>query len=377
LIAPLLGAVVDLCRKPEDMRMGQHLTATARGMTQQLTQALLTLTCLPYESFYNLDAIVRTAGRVWFNRTGLLEWNPSGAADRSRTDLIGSYRSMWIGPAMALIITIILMQTRAEALLIAAPVLSLWALSPLFTWWISRPLARREARLTADQTMFLRKMARKTWAFFETYVSPEDHWLPPDNYQEHPTPKVAHRTSPTNIGLALLANLSAYDFGYLSAGQLIERTAHTFDSMATLERFRGHFYNWYDTQTLKPLLPMYISSVDSGNLAGHVMTLHSGLLSLPEHKILAERTFEGLRDTLALLSEALGTPTISQVDALQKNLVAACGNRPTTLTQTHHTLTCSPSRWMKSPPISIPPPTRRRTDGPMRSRDSAVTRSPS
>ena len=338
LIAPLLGAVVDLCRKPEDMRMSQHLTATARGMTQQLTQALLTLTCLPYESFYSLDAIVRTAGRVWFNRTGLLEWNPSGATDRSRTDLIGSYRSMWIGPAMALIITIILMQTRAEALLIAAPVLSLWALSPLFTWWISRPLARREARLTADQTMFLRKMARKTWAFFETYVSPEDHWLPPDNYQEHPTPKVAHRTSPTNIGLALLANLSAYDFGYLSAGRLIERTAHTFDSMATLERFRGHFYNWYDTQTLKPLLPMYISSVDSGNLAGHVMTLHSGLLSLPEDKILAERTFEGLRDTLALLSEALETPT-SQVDALQKNLAAACDNRPTTLRQIHHTLT--------------------------------------
>ncbi|MCS6296999.1 MAG: cyclic beta 1-2 glucan synthetase [Nitrospira sp.] len=338
LIAPLLGAVVDLCRKPEDMRMSQHLTATARAMTQQLTQALLTLMCLPYESFYSLDAIVRTAGRVWFNRTGLLEWNPSGATDRSRTDLIGSYRSMWIGPAMALIITIILMQTRSEALLIAAPVLSLWALSPLFTWWISKPLARREARLTADQTMFLRKMARKTWAFFETYISPEDHWLPPDNYQEHPAPKVAHRTSPTNMGLALLANLSAYDFGYLSAGQLIERTAHTFDSMATLERFRGHFYNWYDTQTLKPLLPMYISSVDSGNLAGHVMTLHSGLLSLPEHKILAERTLEGLRDTLALLSEALETPT-SQVNALQKNLIAASDNRPTTLTQIHHTLT--------------------------------------
>ena len=100
---------------------------------------------------------------------------------------------------MVLAITIVLLQTRQEALLVAAPVLGLWALSPLFTWWIGKPLARREARLTDDQTMFLRKMARKTWAFFETYVSPEDHWLPPDNFQEHPAPKVAHRTSPTNM----------------------------------------------------------------------------------------------------------------------------------------------------------------------------------
>ncbi len=339
LIPPVLAAVVNLCRKPEDMRMSQHVTATVRAMGQQLTHVLLTLMCLPYESFYSLGAIVRTAARMWFTRTGLLEWNASGAADTSRTDLIGSYRSMWIGPAMALILTIILMQTRAEALLIAAPVLSLWALSPLFTWWISTPLAPREARLTADQTMFLRKMARKTWAFFETYVIQDDHWLPPDNFQEHPAPKVAHRTSPTNMGLALLANLSAYDFGYLSAGQLIERTAHTFDSMATLERFRGHFYNWYDTQTLKPLLPMYISSVDSGNLAGHVMTLHAGLLSLPEQKILTERIWEGLRDTLALLSDTLEPSTRSQVDALQNQIVALCHERPTALTQSHHALT--------------------------------------
>ena len=224
-------------------------------------------------------------------------------------------------------------------MIVAAPILGLWALSPWFTWWISRPLDRREAKLTADQTIFLRKMARKTWAFFETYVGPDDHWLPPDNYQEHPAPKVAHRTSPTNIGLALLANLSAYDFGYLSAGQLMTRTAHTFDTMATLERFRGHFYNWYDTQSLAPLLPTYISSVDSGNLAGHVLTLHSGLLSLPEHKILSDRAFEGLADTLALLSDALGTAGLSPVEALLRDMATACHDRPSTLAAAHRILT--------------------------------------
>ncbi len=127
----------------------------------------------------------------------------------------------------------------------------------------------RSHQLTTKQTIFLRKLSRKTWAFFENYVDIEDHWLPPDNYQEHLTVEVAHRTSPTNIGLALLANLAAYDFGYLPTGQLIGRIESTFGTMESLERYQGHFYNWYDTLSLQPLPPLYISTVDSGNLAGH------------------------------------------------------------------------------------------------------------
>ena len=188
----------------------------------------------------------------------------------------------------------------------AGPVLGLWFASPAIAWWISRPLARRRARLTDDQIIFLRKLSRKTWAFFETFVGPEDHWLPPDNYQEHRVAGVAHRTSPTNMGLALLANLSAYDFGYISAGQLIERTANALQTMETMERHRGHFYNWYDTQSLKPLLPMYISTVDSGNLAAHLLTLRPGLLALPDQKILEPRFFDGLNDTLKVLLDAAG-----------------------------------------------------------------------
>ena len=114
---------------------------------------------------------------------------------------------------------------------------------------------------------------------------------------------VAHRTSPTNMGLALLANLSAYDFGYISAGQLIERTTNALHTMEGLERHRGHFYNWYDTQSLKPLLPTYVSTVDSGNLAGHLLTLRPGLLALPDQKILGSRFFDGLSDTLKVLED--------------------------------------------------------------------------
>src|SRR5207342_119200 len=123
------------------------------------------------------------------------------------------------------------------------------------------------------QERFLRAMARKTWAFFDAHVGPEDNWLPPDNIQEQPVAIVAHRTSPTNMGLALLANLAAYDFGFVSAQRLVERTADTLGTMQGLERHRGHFFNWYDTKSLQPLPPHYVSSVDSGNLAGHLLTL--------------------------------------------------------------------------------------------------------
>ncbi len=252
---------------------------------EHFAQAAFTLACLPYEAFFSLDAIVRTAWRMLVTHKRLLEWNPSGDRDRpSRTDLVASCRTMWIAPVIAVAAAIYLALSRPAALAVAGPILGLWFASPAIAWWISRPLARRAARLTADQTLFLRKLSRKTWAFFETFVGPEDHWLPPDNYQEHPVAVVAHRTSPTNMGLALLANLSAYDFGYISAGQLIERTANALHTMEALERHRGHFYNWYDTQSLKPLLPIYISTVDSGNLAGHLLTLRPGLLALPDQQ---------------------------------------------------------------------------------------------
>src|SRR6185436_19704488 len=138
---------------------------------------------------------------------------------------------MWIGPATAVAAALWLAASGAAALALAAPVLLLWLASPAIAWWISRPLARREARLTPEQIAFLRETARKTWAFFETFVGPEDHWLPPDNYQEHPVAVVAHRTSPTNMGLALLANLAAYDFGFLTVEGLIERTDKALGTM--------------------------------------------------------------------------------------------------------------------------------------------------
>jgi cyclic beta-1,2-glucan synthetase len=332
LIPPGMASFLDLFQKPGDVRLRQHFAVTVRSAGRHSAQAAFTLTCLPYEAFFSLDAIVRTAWRMWVSHKRLLEWNPSsGSGRQNRAGLAASWGRMWIAPAMAIAAAIYLTLSRPGALAVAGPILVLWFASPSIAWWISRPLARRGARLTADQTLFLRKLSRKTWAFFETFVGPEDNWLPPDNYQEHSAPVVAHRTSPTNMGLALLANLSAHDFGYISAGQLIERTAKAFHTMQALERHQGHFYNWYDTQSLKPLPPTYISTVDSGNLAAHLLTLRPGLLALPDHQILEVRLFDGLSDTLRILADSAEGTVAALLAQIQKDLVSPSVCLPTTL----------------------------------------------
>ncbi len=332
LIPSLISSVLDVIQKPGDVTLGQHFAATVRSAGRRLAQAIFTLVCLPYEAFFSLDAVVRTAWRLLIAHRRLLEWNPSSGPDHNgRTDFAGSYRTMWIAPVIAVAAAITLALLRPTALVVSLPLLGLWFTSPAIVWWISRPLGSREAKLTNEQTIFLRKLSRKTWAFFETFVGPEDHWLPPDNFQENPSGVVAHRTSPTNMGLALLANLTALDFGYISSGRFIERTAYAFRTMETLERHRGHFYNWYDTQSLKPLLPLYISSVDSGNLAGHLLALRQGLLALPDDNILGARLFDGLSDTLRILVDLAGGSASVQLAQLQKDLELAAGSRPATL----------------------------------------------
>ena len=269
----------------------------------------------------------------------LLEWKPSSEINRtSRNDISTSFRLMWIAPVIAVFIGITLVITRPEALAIAAPILLLWLVSPAIAWWISLPTALRVAKITPDQTLFLRLIARKTWGYFETFVGPEDHWLPPDNFQEYQGVGVARRTSPTNMGLGLLTNLSAYDFGYIPIGILLERTNNTLGTMAGLEKYQGHFYNWYDTLTKQPLPPLYVSTVDSGNLAGHLLTLREGLLELPDHPVLAVQCFHGLLDTLAVVKAANGGSTPPLLISFQTELEFAVNNRPITLLKTSRCL---------------------------------------
>src|SRR5271170_6901925 len=337
LLPSLIASLSDLADRPAEIPFRQHLAAVELAARRHALQALLALAFLPYEAFFCLDAILRTIWRMLITRRRLLEWNPSSDVERALekpggTHLLASYRSMAFAPIMATFAWIGLFLTDPAVLPVAGPILLLWAASPAIAWWISRPLPRRDARLTVDQTHFLRLMARRTWAYFEVHVGPDDNGLPPDNVQEHPTVRVAHRTSPTNMGLALLANLAAHDFGYLSTGQLVARTGNALRTMESLERYRGHFYNWYDTQTCQPLAPRYVSTVDSGNLAGHLLTLRPGLTALVDAPILSKRWFEGLSDTFWILADAVGQDAPPAIAQFEQALALAAASRPLTLT---------------------------------------------
>jgi cyclic beta-1,2-glucan synthetase len=300
----LLGSVIELLRKPEERDWWVHLNLTSRAMGRPIVLALLNLVLLPYDTLICLDAILRSGVRMLFTRRGLLLWHTRSYARRNtRRTLADFFLEMWIAPVLAVVLAFALGATRWAELLFWAPVLLLWLASPVVGWWISTPLRTPAPDLTVQQRVFLRALARRTWRFFADFVAPLDNWLPPDNFQEAPASAIATRTSPTNIGMALLANQAAYDFGYISVGEFLLRTDNTLGTMEKLERYRGHLYNWYDTRTLQPLRPHYVSSVDSGNLAGSLLTLQAGLAELKCQPILSSSAFHGLADTLRVLAE--------------------------------------------------------------------------
>jgi cellobiose phosphorylase len=320
-----LGAMIELIRKPEERDWLVHLVLTGKSAGRPVGLAVLTLILLPYDTLICLDAILRSGVRMLFTRRGLLLWQLHAYAIRNaRRTLAEFFSEMWIAPVVALLLVPALWQIRAAEWFFWAPVLLLWLVAPVIGWWISRPVLSPVPDLSAEQLAFLRASARRTWRFFADFTGPEDNWLPPDNFQEYPAPVIASRTSPTNIGLTLLADLAAYDFGYICAGEFLQLAGNTLATMEKLERYRGHFYNWYDTRTLQPLHPQYVSSVDSGNLAGCLLTLQAGLVELKDQPVLSANAFQGLQDTLQVLAEqvpALPTPDLAgKVKFLQDKL---------------------------------------------------------
>jgi cyclic beta-1,2-glucan synthetase len=332
ILPSMISAVWELMRKPQDTILLHHLVITGRSAGNKAVSILFTAICLPYEAYVNVDAIIRTVWRMLISRRNLLEWTHSLGVERIMPNTLpGSYESMWVEPIVSIGLFIYIGYEYPIRLLASSPVLLLWIFAPLVTWMVSRPLVNKIAILTPEQQIFLQKLARKTWSFFETYVTEGDNWLPPDNYQEFQTNALAHRTSPTNIGLYLLGNLTAYDFGYINSARFIERTTQTLATLNKLEKFKGHLYNWYDTQGAAPLSPKYISTVDSGNLAGHLLTLRQGLLHLRHQKIVHPKLFEGLRSTLLVWMDQLPQGSLNVFADLERDINNYCVSKPDTL----------------------------------------------
>jgi cyclic beta-1,2-glucan synthetase len=312
LLLQLGGALWDLVR-------GRSWRGILRGFREEIPatagQVVLALVFLADQARLMLDAVVRTLVRLYVTRRNLLEWETAATTERRLGDSFTHFGlCMWPASLLALVLGTAVLWLRPEALGAAGFVLGAWFVSPVVAYWVSRPRPAAELPLTAAERRELRRIARKTWGFFETFVGDQDHWLPPDNFQEDPKGQLAHRTSPTNIGMLLLSTLAAHDLGYLSLRSLLERLEKTFDTLDQLERHHGHFHNWYDTRTLRSLQPGYLSTVDSGNLLGSLVALKQGLREKSEEPVLGPALAEGLADTLGLVAETLRSVTPTSDD---------------------------------------------------------------
>jgi cyclic beta-1,2-glucan synthetase len=277
---------------------------------------LLQATLLAYHAGEMVHAIVLTLIRMVITQRRLLEWETAAATAARSSGLLASRGpsrfviEMWAGPGAAILTFGAALWLRPAALPVAMPFLLAWLISPWIAWWLSRIVVPPRLVLSPEDAQQLRLVARRTWHYFERFVTEEDHWLPPDNVQTAPEQRIAHRTSPTNLGMGLLSALAAHDFGYLTTQQLVTWVDRTLQSLDELERCNGHVLNWYDTRTLAPLLPRYVSTVDSGNLACSLMTLAAGLRELTgladptEHAAVA-RCCAGITDTGMVVRAAL------------------------------------------------------------------------
>lgn len=320
LLAPAASLFTDLVTGLAGGRRRGAVRGVLRHFLDHAGRWILAIVFLVQDAVLCADAILRTLWRLYVSHRRRLEWTTAAhVAHRfNGGSPAEAWRRLWVGPATAVLLGAAILIARPDALTTAAPLLALWIASPGIAWRIGRPRAIEREPLDEPSMVFLRRLARRTWLFFERFAGPDDHWLPPDNFQEHPGGELAHRTSPTNIGMALLSSVSAWDLGFVGLPELAARVRNTLDTLHRLERHHGHFFNWYETRTLVPLEPRYVSTVDSGNLAVSLLTLKETCREAVRGPALGPQRWNGLRDLLDLLDTAVDDlPPGDDTDALR------------------------------------------------------------
>jgi cyclic beta-1,2-glucan synthetase len=274
-LPPALPVLGDLLPGARWLTLRIYLRVLADGARHAASLTGLVVVLMAHQAVLMGDAIGRTVFRVYWTRRGLLQWvTAAQASDGPALGIAGYYRCMVGGPVLGAIALAVAAWSRSGGTwMLAAPFAVAWIASPAVAFWTSRVSPGSRAVVSDPDRRALRTTARRTWRFFEAFVTPADNMLPPDNFQEDPVPVLARRTSPTNIGLYLLSAAAAHDFGWAGLADTVERLEATLATMQRMARFRGHFYNWYGTADLRPLEPRYVSTVDSGNLAGHLIAL--------------------------------------------------------------------------------------------------------
>jgi cyclic beta-1,2-glucan synthetase len=338
LLPPLIPVAAAVLPRRAGVTPRSHFGALATDLQLALVHSALVVTFLAHQAWLMTDAVVRTLVRLYITHRHLLEWVPAAQAKVGpRLDLLGFYRVMASGVGLGLLALLLSLLSRHGTWPLALPFAVLWIASPAIARWASRsPRDAGQVPVSPADAQSLRLIARRTWRFFETFVTHAEHMLPPDNFQEDPNPALAHRTSPTNLGLYLLSVASARDFAWLGTVDAAERLTATLTTMGSLARFRGHFYNWYDTRDLRPLDPRYVSTVDSGNLAGHLIALANTCREWAVRMPAAAERLAGIADALGLAREAtnqLGdgrqtqTVTWHQLDSSLSALIDSVGRK--------------------------------------------------
>jgi cyclic beta-1,2-glucan synthetase len=303
----LIGLAGNIMPPRTGVSRQHHARVLMDDAIRTLGYGTVALTLLAQQAWLMLDAIARTLVRLTITHRNLLEWT-TAAQVQSRAGLsLGHF--LWplrSAATVAIFATACVIYFNREHFWFALPFILLWWASPLVARAISLPPeAAAVPPLSASETTRLRLIARRTWRFFTTFATEQDHWLPPDNFQEDPKPLVAHRTSPTNFGLGLLAIVCARDFGWIGLSDMADRLQRALQTLLELPRYRGHFYNWYETTEPRALDPKYISSVDSGNLAGHLLALEQACMELSRAPIFSAGDLTGVRDAVLLMREAI------------------------------------------------------------------------
>jgi len=304
-----------------------HLAEVADGFVADQLSVFMLLAFVAHQTLVTLDAIVRTVVRLAITHRRLLEWVTAAESEtetKKRTAV--DFYLKWT-PLVSLAIALSLGVLRPKSLLIASPILLLWALSGILSQWLNRPLRPGKAKITGDDEIFLRHAGMQTWRFFRTFSNAETNWLVPDNFQEEPR-SLAFRISPTNLGLLLNSRLAAWHLGYLSLPEFVSETEKCLESALRLPRFRGHFLNWCDIQTLQPIEPLFVSTVDSGNLACCLWTLKQGCLWMAGQPIFGPGLWQGINDYLKLIIELANTTSAGPQVVFAKDKLESWMDQP-------------------------------------------------
>ncbi|MBL0370522.1 protein ndvB [Rhizobium sp. KVB221] len=306
--ATLLSLLTGLAPQQRDVTPWRHLKTILAECIDALAQIGLLIAFMIHNAITMIDAIVRTAYRLFISRRHLLEWLTAEDAHAARPNGVGDYyRMMALSLVAAVVLFAIVALVNPANAIVAGIFTLIWLIAPGLAWWVSQSEVNEDCLvISQEDTNALRAIARRTWHYFETFVSAEHNYLPPDNFQEVPIPYVAHRTSPTNIGLYLISTITARDMGWISFNEAIERVEQTIATVERMDKHKGHLFNWYDTKSMATLSPRYISSVDSGNLASHLVVVSSSLrewAAAPAVHLLGDA--RGIGDTVQIVRETL------------------------------------------------------------------------